>query len=106
MIIADRPRLRRHQTEALAAVRSRNVARGIIPLPSGTVIGACDYAESVALGKAELVLLHVADDVSPRQLDLCRRLRIAVPHGAAKGEVSRAIDRHFANRRPRYARNA
>jgi superfamily II DNA or RNA helicase len=35
---------------------------------------------------------------SPQQLDLCRRLGIAVPWGATKGEVSDLLSVHFASR--------
>ena len=36
---------------------------------------------------------------SEKQISLCRKLKIAVPNGATRGQVSAALDQHFAARR-------
>lgn len=38
------------------------------------------------------------DPPSEKQLELCKRKRIAVPEGATKGEIAQALDRYFGRR--------
>lgn len=76
-----------------------------IEIPSQNLAGAFNAADRAIMdgGGVKTLLAREAkwrnDGPSDKQIGLCRKLKLNIPNGATRGQVSAALDAHFAGKR-------